>query len=587
MKALKKRETNDVDFKLQNRGFNNEVPKIAVGENPLEFYTRPLPKIKSKKVINPEYIDNNVIKSSAISLSKIPSFPKFVSDYSRIQGVLYRDALKDPEVKRLYRENLSLDKNLYTQAKSSFEKRKIIDPMVDDKNRRFDKQYFTDPRLNKEVFTPTVIPSNEEVQKYSVGRNIGIELKRLYISYLRNDTDAINFFNRIYNNSMYLPLSSELSKTILDIAIKTNSKNILEISPMMECGILVSSFEKYQKMLNESNRVFTEAVIDTFQDEYVKRLGLDGTNYSNNTTGYDCLIYNLGSFINFPLELYKTINQKLLTEKVDNFSIFFSYHKKLENVGDMIRAFGFDVFKELVNGLTMSDAEMRELFEYIITPDKFKIQNAQDILNENVRISNILDSTAGDMRALLQEFQTANTQSGYVTPKQFKYVKPEDRDLEEKNNEDEDLLESLESKTQGEIKETKEDIEPPVVKAIPTRVIGDALRFGLEQTKIDELIENDLFMLAKKKQSANKVYVFEKYDATSEQLTYRDNGLLTSKKIPQNELLLKLEIREDGTYSKSFKDLEKSLPKDILDSLLSRYKSITPVKEQSTTEKLN
>ena len=113
------REIKDQKYQIRLfRGLNNISPLTETTPVPLSL--RKKGKVSTKRIANSSgRSPKNVLRGNRIQLGKIPSFTKFVSDYARVHGMIYKDALKNKEVKALYRKNLSSD-NL-TMVKHSFE----------------------------------------------------------------------------------------------------------------------------------------------------------------------------------------------------------------------------------------------------------------------------------------------------------------------------------------------------------------------------------------------------------------------------------------------------------------------------------
>ena len=410
------REIKDQKYQIrQFRGLNNIAPLTETTPVPLSL--RKKGKVSSKRIANSTGRSPKNVRGNRIQLGKIPSFTKFVSDYARVHGMIYKDALKNKEVKALYRKNLS-GENL-TMLKHSFEQprpKPLFQP-----DGKIGKLYFVDPRQNQDTFAPASskaeLPTVQDENKYKITRNMSIELKRLYLDDIRANASWNRYFMKFYNQNTFQPISEPLSRKIFDLALKSRSKGIFEASPFMELGMLYSSYMPYQRKMVEQERSFSEYYFYDGQDDYIQRLNLqmnDSRHIDINFDRYDFIFMNLASF-EISSQLISSVIYDI-TRSEASVDIVFTYPKRLAKISEFIKdVIGFLAFRQIAN-TTLSEDDDQKLFDAVTDPTKYNLVRDETLAGEQIKISRFVDNLAGDTRSFFEELKQQANPMPSTTP---------------------------------------------------------------------------------------------------------------------------------------------------------------------------
>lgn len=379
------------------------TPHWVITDTRVKTQTQPVKKLlMSEPERNPSSAaEPRVVKPTKKEPVK-QNFTSFVSNFARIHGLNYKEALKSADVKNLYK-SFNRDQNGQEFfVKHSFEQKR---PVYTPNMKKVGETIFIDNRMSTDDYKQSDIKELEKSQqKLQVARGLYFDLKRAYLNQVRGNFALNNFFNQSGHTQESLsPLTDAIVKSILDSAIKTRTKNIHSISPFLEMSILVHSYDKYQNLLKSSNRELIEIPMNPFAQESIIRLNssVEGNNIPAEFDSCDVFFFNLSSFEGGS----QTISE-LVEYKLDNnqkpFDIYFTNSgKKWSNLTEFYNS---EMAENLV--FTISTGTIPEKEELLAA---LKNSNfTQSILQEdnNIFLENLnqtMTNMAGDNRLLLSQ----------------------------------------------------------------------------------------------------------------------------------------------------------------------------------------
>lgn len=364
-------------------------------------------KLTIEKVNNTELRlkPNNELRSKQ-------TFTNFVSNYSRIYGVNYKEALQSQEVKNLYKSfNRPQEIGNEFFVKNSFEEKRptTYTPQL----RKAGETIFIDPRQNESTFEPTNIKeiSNDQ-QRLQISRGLYVDLKRSYLEYVNRDMAYKNFFRKSgHTQENFKPITDSLTIGIFENAIQNRIQNIYSISPFLEVSILNNSFSKYKTQLTRQNRIIYERPISLESPSIITKLGSSRA-VSKNIKNSDTFFCNTSSFF-YGADLISEIILRKISENQKNYDVIFTdSNKQMSTISDFFNnSIGEDVVDKLVVGSTSEKEEVLKVLR-----DKnngnFILQETTNQFLEN--ISNSLKNYAGDSRALLEKITQNMTDKSTV-----------------------------------------------------------------------------------------------------------------------------------------------------------------------------
>lgn len=616
------RKLKDLEFQnRQFRGANSETPiQNFVDIEPID---KPKPRA-SKKISFATGKQPAGSETGRIQLGKIPSYSKFVADYSRVHGMNYRDAMKDKKIKDLYRKNLNGD-NL-TMVKHSFEKKKV--PITINEISSVGKLNFIDTRLNQDTFVPTDIQDKKEDNRFQLSRGLQTDMKRAYLSVIRSTAESNAYFNANYSLSTFAPISENLSKKILEIAIKTKKGNILETSPFMELGLVYSSFSNYQKAMTAQDRSLFELLIYPEQEEFIKRLNLNSIDDENDDlSSFDFIFLNCGSLMRCN-ELVRMLISKKLEDKA-SFDVVIVINKRLRNLAEFLKWLGFSEFRQLI-GFGDED-EDKKLFDLVTDPVKYSLVKDETFGSNAAKLSTFMDNYSGDMRSLIEELKNQNLSSTTQLTSLINEMKKQNDSLNQSNLPQQFTMVPVEDPNSSEL-QTLEDITRQLGQIPDTPVTKTPLRRRKLETvpdtfdsappfspinKLDtdtddddnishlyyipkpavvtDVKKGDLIILSSEVKENSKFYLFDSYDERTNTMKYiARNGrvkksgrnVFPTRQIFKVELPLKANDMQK-VYSKTFETLKTEIPHGNYNTLFEKnriFNRMLDKKERRTTK---
>ena len=380
------------------------TPHWIITDTRVKTHSQPVKKL----LINE--LEKRPVKVEKPIPPKKQNFTSFVSDFARIHGLNYSDALKSVDVKNLYKSYSRPQNGQEYFVKHTYEQKR---PTYTTNPKKVGETIFVDSRMTKDEYNESDIKELEKSQqKLQIARGLYADLKRNYLNDIRADFVLNNFFKTSgHTQESFSPLTDQIVKSILEGAIKQRTKNIFSISPFVEMSIILSSFEKYQSTLNANQRKLIETPLTTFAEESIRRLNasIEAMNNTDEFDSSDTFFFNTSSYY-FGNRMISDIIAYKLSNDQKNFDVYFTdTSKKWNTLADFYNS---DLGEKLVFAIGRgTDASKRELLAGL-RDGKF----SQGILQEdsNYFLSNLnqtFENIAGDQRALLtQTMQTAPTQ---------------------------------------------------------------------------------------------------------------------------------------------------------------------------------
>ena len=346
--------------------------------------------------------ENRVVKAAKIEPAKKQNYTSFVSDFARIHGINYKEALKSTEVKNLYKSYNRQQNGQEFFVKHSYEQKR---PVYTPNPRKVGETIFVDQRMSTDEYEPKQIKELEKSQqKLQIARGLYSDLKRNYLNDVRADFVLSNYFRTSgHTQESFSPLTDQIVKSILEGAIKQRTKNIFSISPFIEMSILLHSYDKFESLLKSANRNLIETPLTTFAEESIRRLNssLEAMNNTDEFDSSDTFFFNTSSYY-FGNRMITDIIAYKLSNDQKNFDVYFTdASKKWNTLADFYNS---DLGEKLVFAIGRgTDASKRELLASL-RDAKF----SQGILQEdsNYFLSNLnqtFENIAGDQRALLTQ----------------------------------------------------------------------------------------------------------------------------------------------------------------------------------------
>lgn len=333
---------------------------------------------------------------------KKQNFTSFVSDFSRIHGMNYKEALQSSDVKNLYKSFNRTQNGQEFFVKHSYEQKR---PVYTSELRKVGETVYVDNRMSTDQYEPKEIKELEKSQqKLQIARGLYADLKRNYLNDVRADFRLSNYFRSSgHTQESFSPLTDAIVKSILEGAIKQRTKNIFSISPFIETSVFLHSFDKYQSLLSANQRNLIETPLTTFSEESIRRLNssVEAQNNTDEFDSSDTFFFNTSSYFYGNQSIADIIDYKLSNDQ-RIFDVYFTdASKKWNTLADF---YSSDLGEKLVFAIaTGTDAEKEELLAGL------KDANfSQNILQEdtNLFLGNLnqtLTNMAGDNRTLLTQ----------------------------------------------------------------------------------------------------------------------------------------------------------------------------------------
>lgn len=344
---------------------------------------------------------------------KMDKFSSFVSQYARVHGYNYKDALKDPNIKKIYKlhNNRAVDSDYL--VKQTYEKPRV--QFVADTYKNVGTEKYIDPRANKDIYLPVDIQQvSLDQQNLQIARGFNIELKNAYLKGLgsRGSIEMNTFIDNGFTSASLAPINDGLIRAILNDIIKGKSKNIYEISPFMELAITLSSLSSLQGQLGE--RKLIEYPKNTISERIAKRLkgpvlidtGFSVSQTYDNIQGCDTFFLNVASDSSAVDYLETIINNKNDGSK-SPYDIYLSDTRKFSTISDFYKT---KVGTNLVQKL-MPNLSQKELTDLLTSLRGSKTEVSVDVNEETLRnFDKIFSKYVGDQRNVMKEIESQNLQ---------------------------------------------------------------------------------------------------------------------------------------------------------------------------------
>jgi hypothetical protein len=419
-------------------------------------------KYKSKATFDNPVMPQMTLVASKTNTSKYSSF---VSQYAKIHGYNYKDALKDPNIKKLYKlhNNRAIDNDYL--VKQTYEKPRV--KFVSNTYKNVGTDRYIDPRQNKDIYSPVDIQQTSlDQQNVQISRGFNIELKNAYLQEIRGTPAMNTFTDNGFTPASLAPINDSLVKAILNDIIKGKSKNIFEISPFMELAITASSLSSLQGKLGDRKIIEypqTETamrVADRFKGPVIVNTGISKAILDEHILSSDVFMLNVASDISGIEYLYDVIKTKNDTTSKQPYDIYLSDTRKFTTMSDFYKT---KVGTKLVERLipTLSGKQLDDLLsslrgnktEVSVQPNEETIRNFDRIFNKYI----------GDQRNLLKEIESETIQGS----KRFNDLsealsQPTPRPI---INEEVKLEEDIKDEPKDEPKDKPEEIKDEIPKS--------------------------------------------------------------------------------------------------------------------------
>ena len=378
------------------------TPKYVITDNRKVSLRSPVKKLT---LVDPNIRSEIRNSSKSEPAKKVNSFSNFVSNYSRIHGINYKEALKSQEVKNLYKSFNRPQTGTQYFVKSSFEEKR---PTYTPELRKVGDIIYLDPRHNENTFEPVDIKevSNDQ-QRLQVSRGLYVDLKRSYLEYINSDPTYSSYFKKSsHTQENFKPLTDSITTSILENAIKNRILNIFSISPFLELSILNYSYSKYKTLLQQQKRTIIERYMSAEARIIATKLGSTSTRgASRYIKNSDTFFLNVSSSF-YAADFLADIVTTKLAERQKNYDIIFTdSNRQIQTISDFFSTeFGEAIVDKLVRGTPSEKEEVLRILR-----DK---NNGNFILQETTNdylydLTNALNSYAGDNRALLEKITEA------------------------------------------------------------------------------------------------------------------------------------------------------------------------------------
>lgn len=344
---------------------------------------------------------------------KTDKFSSFVSQYARVHGYNYKDALKDPNIKKIYKlhNNRAVDSDYL--VKQTYEKPRV--QFVSDTYKNVGTEKYIDTRANIDIYSPVDIQQvSLDQQNLQIARGFNVELKNAYLKSLgsRGSIEMNTFIDNGFTPASLAPINDGLIRAIINDIIKGKSKNIYEISPFMELAITLSSLSSLQGQLGE--RKLIEYPKNTIAERIAKRLkgpvlidtGFSVSQTYDNIQGCDTFFLNVASDSSAVDYLETIINNKNDGSK-SPYDIYLSDTRKFSTISDFYKT---KVGTNLVQKL-MPNLSQKELTDLLNSLRGSKTEISVDVNEETLRnFDKIFSKYVGDQRNVMKEIESQNLQ---------------------------------------------------------------------------------------------------------------------------------------------------------------------------------
>ena len=250
-----------------------QTPSININDvraEPRNLDNPPEKKVSFSTGVQPE------MKTGKDRMFQLPSYPKFVKGYALANNMEYKEALKSPSVKAMYRKTYDIgETGVVSQLKSSFIEKprpKIIPENIGNDN----KIIYIDERMNDKnsIFKPTNVAKKiEEQSELQASRNLYNDLKQIFFNgFLRSNPKFVKDFTSSHNSNNFKPLSEKLLNAMLNMMLNKSESKIFEISPFSEIAIARVLNPDIASKFNSNNIILTEQSLSKEQGIIVDRL---------------------------------------------------------------------------------------------------------------------------------------------------------------------------------------------------------------------------------------------------------------------------------------------------------------------------
>lgn len=406
------------DYEFQRQPNPTISPKWTITDDrKIVPFQQPSPKLTTD--------DGKAPQSKKQVLRNIPKYTSFVSDFSRIHGYNYKEALKDKEIKDLYRQTYK-NTDAEFEVKHTFEEKR---PVYTRPQNPVGKTIYLDPRLNEDEYKPTDLKELSQDQKrFSVARGLYVDLKRNFLNTIRSVGSYQHVIDQGYTENSLLPMSDKITKAICENLMSARNKSIMCVSPFMEVPIMLSSFNKYISTLNQNERKIYDFPLSNFGVETIERLSLTETN-SNNFDIDECDTF----FISDTYDEYIKLIIKILTKKdTQNYDILFTSTKKLDTMSDFYSTeLGESIISEAM--INSSNDEVSNVTKSLQNPNLSSVV-VQEANEENTsNLNQAFQNYAGDSRNLLRSIE-AGISAGNKNSKELQDLIKQQADTKQDDN---------------------------------------------------------------------------------------------------------------------------------------------------------
>lgn len=375
-----------------------ETPYWIINDNRKKTSISPIPNNKKLTIHEP------VKRVAPIKTElKKQNYTSFVSDYSRIHGMNYKEALQSKEIKNLYKAFNQPQNGQEFFVKHSFEQpRQIYKPSLN----RIGETIYIDNRNNQNIYEPSDIKQlTDDQNKLQISRGLYVDLKRSYLEAIRASYTMNAFFkNSGHTQENLRPISEAITRSIYENALKNRSQNIFSVSPFLELSILTYSFNKYQSILNQQNRVLIENPLSNEAPNIIAKLGsTEGTGNIAEIREADTFFLNISS-LEDGINLIPQIVKAKTDIGLENYDIIFTNsQRKMETITDF---FNNSIGEEIVNVLFNGSTLQKENILKTIRQKNGSNFILQEETNEQLANLNLaLKNYSGDQRALLEKIK--------------------------------------------------------------------------------------------------------------------------------------------------------------------------------------
>lgn len=378
---------------------NKYKPK-ATFDNPV------MPSMPQMRSVDPKMKTNELRSNSN-------KFSSFVSQYARIHGYNYKDALKDPNIKKIYKLHNDRAVDGDYLVKQTYEKPRV--QFVADTYRNVGTEKYIDPRQNKDIYSPVDIQQvSLDQQNLQIARGFNIELKNAYLKGLgsRGSIEMNTFVDNGFTPQSLTPINDGLIRAILNDVIKGRSKNIYEISPFMELAITLSSLSSLQGQLGE--RKLIEYPKNTIAERIAKRLkgpvvidtGFSISETYNNIRDSDTFFLNVASDSSANDYLETIINNKNDGSK-SPYDIYLSDTRKFSTISDFYKTkLGTSLVQKLMPNLSG-----KAIDDLLTSLRGSKTEVSVDVNEETLKnFDKIFSKYVGDQRNVMKEIESQTIQ---------------------------------------------------------------------------------------------------------------------------------------------------------------------------------